>query len=942
MFRKEKAKTIGDKWEKTAAKAAKTMGSHPGLTWGVILIVCFTIYSSFYVPHVIMPQQGWWQYYASRVLQGDVLYKDLYLWMPPYYVFFVCIFYPLFKSHFLLYTIFVGYPIKILCLLILYKIIKKIVPPAHAAISVFVGAVISSTFLMDAWFDYNPILMLPCLLFAYCITEYYAKREDQRKRLVLSFAIGVLCGILLMSKQTFGLAFAVVGLLMIVILHVKERIPKAVWSLVSMILGLVVGLLPACVYFVYYDCWGDFLNCLNIATGAKGGIGGLLNHLIAILSSKSGWIIAISSFALIVLLDTEQSNPQVNRNKKRVALLKVCLICCVMLFSGRVFYSDFSHLLTVIKGAQLELYILILALCGLFLLRLEKEHQVLTVRQKEIACVALLIIAMLFCAKVSPNILQYLYDNLDIFGFRRKLIIILSYLFILFWAQQMFRYFVQREPGDYSLLMFLTVMAAHFFVGIISAAVLEEIFMVLYVPFSIALLFQFNSPRPNVKNGMVAGCALLLTILCLICKLYIPYDWQGWRVTPISSDDVYCDVKGLEGLKVSRETNDAYTKIVDLILEETEPDDAVYSFANTALFNVLTERKTPTYAPIAWFDVCPDAVAEADAELLEQDPPKVIVWQNMDQGQWNHLESVFRNGEQSGQRNLIKFYETFVKNNYTLEVEVNNHRDGTLQAWKRNENYFGQDELSELFGGGTGTVDDPFIIKTTDQLEQFRDMVNMGYSFKNQYLAQTRDIDLSGVKNWVPIGIYDSPNQFMGTYDGRGHVIKNMHCRANDNVGLFGMLGGTVCNLGVVDSYVKGKCVGVISSHAYCDSARIINCYTECTVRGTRAGGIVDNFSGSVINCISYSKCIGDDMAGAVSYYNGSVSSVWADYTLVSAGILDAYGNRGVSYVDSDYLSDTAMKQNMNAAIEQIDSAVELLKWEFSKDGRLILDSSAK
>ena len=72
----------------------KKIESNPEIVWGVILIACFTLYSSLYVPHVIMPQQGWWQYYASRVLQGDVLYKDIYLYMPPYYVFFVCIFYP--------------------------------------------------------------------------------------------------------------------------------------------------------------------------------------------------------------------------------------------------------------------------------------------------------------------------------------------------------------------------------------------------------------------------------------------------------------------------------------------------------------------------------------------------------------------------------------------------------------------------------------------------------------------------------------------------------------------------------------------------------------------------------------------------------------------------------------------------------------------------------
>ncbi len=925
------------KWKENVLKK---MESNPGVVWGVILIACFTIYSSFYIPHVIMPQQGWWQYYASHVLEGDVLYKDIYLYMPPYYVFFVCIFYSLFKSHFMLYTILVGYPVKVLCLLILYKAIGKIVRPEFAAISVFVGAVISSTYLMDAWFDYNPILLLPCLLIAYCIMEYYTKRNDQRKRLIISFAIGMLCSILLMSKQTLGIAFSVLLLLMLVILHIKERIPKTIWTLASAALGYILGLLPALIYFVYNDCWSDFLRCLNIATGAKGGFGGLLNHLIVVLSSKSGWVIALSAFLLILLTEKNGYGSKANWDKKYVDFMKVLLVCCILFCIGHVFHPDFSNLLAFIKNLKLEFYIFIIVLCSFFWIRLKKEHQVPTLRQEEVACVAFLIVAMLICTKLSADHLQYLYDSLGIYGFRRKLIIILSYLFVVFWLQQMFSYFVQKKHGEYSLLMFWTVITMHFFVGIISASVLEELFMVFYVPFAIAVLFKFECPRVEVKNGIIVGGALALTILSLICKLYIPYDWQGWRVSPISGDDVYCDVNGLEGLKVSRETNEAYSEIVDLILNETEEDDAVYSFANTALFNVLTERRSPAYAPIAWFDVCPDAVAAADAELLEQDPPKIVIWQNMDEGQWDLLEDVFRNGEPSGQRALKEFYETVVKNNYTLEIEVDNHRDGTLQVWKRNDKYFGQDELSEMFGGGNGTSDNPFIVETADQLEQVRDMVNMGYCFENQYIEQANDIDLSGIKNWVPIGKYNSENQFKGTYDGRGHVIRNMNCRANDNVGLFGCLGGTVCNLGVVDSYVKGQYVGVISSRAYCEAARIINCYTESTVEGTRAGGIADNFCGSVINCISYSKCIGKDMAGAVSYPSGYVSNVWADHTLVSAGILDAYGNREVKYVDSDYLGNKIMKKNMNAEIEQIDSEVKLLKWEFSQDGRLVFGTS--
>lgn len=916
----------------------KKIVSNPEIVWGVILIACFTLYSSLYVPHVIMPQQGWWQYYASRILQGDVLYKDIYLYMPPYYVFFVCIFYPLFKSHFFLYTILVGYPIKVLCILIIYKVIGKMVRPVYAAISVFAGAIISSTYFMDVWFDYNPILMLFCVLLAYCIMKYYEKRAEQKKRLIYSLCTGLLCGILLGSKQTLGIAFAVLSLVMLGILHIKERLPKTVWTFVSFFLGFIAGLLPACIYFVYNDCWSDFWRCLNIATGAKGGISGLVDHLIAVLSYKGIWVITLAAFALMLLTEKKAwIASKLKWDQKYINIVRFSLVCGMLFCAGYVFNPHFSGLLTMIREASLEIYVLVIAVCVFFWARLGKERPTLEARQTAGIVLVLLAAAMLVCTRLSENTLRYLYDGLGLFDMRRKLIVVLSYLFILFWLQEMFRYFIQRERDDYCLLMFWSVMAMHFFVSVISAAVLEEIFMVLYVPLSLAVLFRYRCSGEQFKNGILIGCILVMTILSLICKLYIPYDWQGWRVSPISSEDVYCDVDGLEGLKVSRDNNKAYMEIVNLILEETEEDDTVYSFANTALFNVLTGRKSPTYAPIAWFDVCPDSIAESDAELLAADPPKIIVWQNMDDGQWSLLESVFRNGEPSGQRALKEFYDTFVKNNYTLVVEIDNHRDGTLQAWKRNETYYKQDELSEMFGGGSGTSDDPFIVRTADQLEQVRDMVNKGYSFKNQYIAQTSDIDLSEAQNWVPIGEYSSDNQFSGTYDGRGHVIKNMNCRLSDNIGLFGRLAGTVCNLGVVDGYANGQCVGVISSHAYSDSAKIINCYTACTVEGIRAGGIADNFVGSIINCISYSQCKGEEIAGAVSYFSGYVQNVWADHALVSSSIPDSYGHGEVRYTDSNYLTSETMRQIMNDEIARIDFEIKLVPWDFAKDGRLVL-----
>lgn len=153
---------------------------------------------------------------------------------------------------------------------------------------------------------------------------------------------------------------------------------------------------------------------------------------------------------------------------------------------------------------------------------------------------------------------------------------------------------------------------------------------------------------------------------------------------------------------------------------------------------------------------------------------------------------------------------------------------------------------------GKGTKYDPYRIDSADALCRFRDNVNRGYSYYGAYVRQTADLDLSEIENWVPIGIFGSGNVFEGYYDGAGHTISNLTIRApGENVGLFGVLGGTVVNLGIPSGTIEGNCIGTVTSHAAHGGARILNCYSGVLLIGNRVGGMADNFTGGTIrNCL--------------------------------------------------------------------------------------------
>ncbi|MBE5906185.1 MAG: FMN-binding protein [Lachnospiraceae bacterium] len=56
---------------------------------------------------------------------------------------------------------------------------------------------------------------------------------------------------------------------------------------------------------------------------------------------------------------------------------------------------------------------------------------------------------------------------------------------------------------------------------------------------------------------------------------------------------------------------------------------------------------------------------------------------------------------------------------------------------------------------GSGSWDDPYVIKTVEQLEKFAANVDEGQTYAGQYVALDADLDLAGVKNFNPIGKED-------------------------------------------------------------------------------------------------------------------------------------------------------------------------------------------
>jgi hypothetical protein len=183
---------------------------------------------------------------------------------------------------------------------------------------------------------------------------------------------------------------------------------------------------------------------------------------------------------------------------------------------------------------------------------------------------------------------------------------------------------------------------------------------------------------------------------------------------------------------------------------------------------------------------------------------------------------------------------------------------------------------SDLYGGGSGEPDDPYLIYTAQQLNT----IGLHSCHLDKHFKLMADVDLSGLtgNSFNCIGI-DYRNPFSGVFEGNGHTISYFTYTSTGGyyVGLFMYVGGAnaeIKNLGLIDpnvdagiEYYVGSLVG------WLDNGTITNCYTEGgSVDGFRyVGGLMGrNSSGTITNSYSTASVSGDRYIGGLMGRNSS------------------------------------------------------------------------
>ncbi|MEX0685699.1 MAG: GLUG motif-containing protein [Balneolales bacterium] len=190
-------------------------------------------------------------------------------------------------------------------------------------------------------------------------------------------------------------------------------------------------------------------------------------------------------------------------------------------------------------------------------------------------------------------------------------------------------------------------------------------------------------------------------------------------------------------------------------------------------------------------------------------------------------------------------------------------------TWQLTENYpalYWEDvealEPEFAYGGGLGTEGRPYQIATLVHLQDINQK-------PDSHFIQTAFIWAPDTENWndgagfEPIGTSEEP--FTGSFDGNGWMIDGLHINREDesNVGLFGVVNGTVKNVTLNDvSITGGDETGALAGT---NLGTIMNSHTSGEVVGAEnsIGGLVGfNNAGSISSSSSSSMVAGDAEVG--------------------------------------------------------------------------------
>lgn len=144
-------------------------------------------------------------------------------------------------------------------------------------------------------------------------------------------------------------------------------------------------------------------------------------------------------------------------------------------------------------------------------------------------------------------------------------------------------------------------------------------------------------------------------------KLDIPFAFIGGYEERVSLATTVSVQPQMRGMRLPADTRDFLDGTIALIRDHTTSKDTIFTFPEMSLIYALADRRPPTWSWSHNIDVVNDRFAREEADRLRERPPAVLIYCPPSEASLSLEERAWRQGERSGQRDLIDAVESIAR-----------------------------------------------------------------------------------------------------------------------------------------------------------------------------------------------------------------------------------------------------------------------------------------
>ncbi len=657
----------------------------------LLLTFCFNI---LHVNKFYTITEGWFQDFGRYILDGEVPYRDFYLFVPPIWPLMMTVITALSDNLFLAFRIY-GVLERLLVVGLAFLILRRSFRADQVFIALLAASAIYISNIQDIFYGYYQTSLLFILVLLW-LSIRLCECDDEKKRVLYAVLFGACGGVTVLCKLPAGVIMTfILGFCAFFILLKKGA---GVWRTVGVaVLAYAAALLLCLLPWVLLGAFQPMIEQLLMGSSSKGSIltilFGFFPKLISSLSVK--YMLAAAGLTAAIVIGGRYPAKKPGAEGRAALSLLIGLGQNAVLFLIFLPFLTDAHFIRYFGDFSWKLRLLLFGIAGAGIfcsVCLTKAALEKKLSMREWICylagsaVFSLTVMVLLVYIIGCNA-GYLDWNAERtharLGFNHAAFYIVTAIALYYFIRVL-----TDNTKDRSVRL-LTIAAAWGILYIHGMSnTIEDHAMLLAFSFMACLVLESRFVSMNgIKNAMVYLFCLFSFVCIFVQRCYLPYNWWGvYDIAPVyEADSTYKDPK-LAGLKGNEWAVTAVDEINDIISATKKEGDTMVTFPHISCFNVMSGLKNNLFAKTHFFDVCCDDVAIADAERLKADPPTYLVWMDISQSAWTVHEELFRGGEPCGQHALQEAYEELVASgNYTLLWKGYVWASDPISVWRLNE-----------------------------------------------------------------------------------------------------------------------------------------------------------------------------------------------------------------------------------------------------------------